>query len=52
MAGFDERNTGNRRGGGILEEKRRSKCPESPVRTENLTPEVVVMETAEDGERF
>ena len=30
MAGFDERNTGNRRGGGILEEEQRSKCPENP----------------------
>jgi hypothetical protein len=30
MAGFDERNTGNRRGGGILVEKQRSKCRESP----------------------
>ena len=31
---------------------RRVESLEHAVRTENLTPEVVVMETAEDGERF
>jgi hypothetical protein len=30
MAGFDERNTGKRRGGGIWEEKQRSNGPGSP----------------------